>query len=363
MNEQLKKQTVLIVDDEAGNINILTELLMPEYEIRIAKNGEKALQIIFSDDRPDLILLDVMMPGMDGYEVCRRIKSVPATQDIPVIFLTAKSKLKDEERGFNLGAVDYITKPISPPIVIARVMTQLQLKKVRDFLIDKNEFLEQEVARRTKEVSHVQDVTVFALASLAETRDNETGKHIKRTQHYVKLLARGLKNHPRFRNHLSEVIIDLFFKTAPLHDIGKVGIPDHILLKPAKLTPAEFDIMKTHTRIGRNAILNAEKLLKAPAPYLFYAREIAYTHHEKWNGTGYPEGISGSNIPVSGRIMAIADVYDALVTKRIYKPAFTHPVAIDIMKDESGHHFDPEMVAVFLETADQFYEISQQYSD
>lgn len=363
MNEPIKKQRVLIVDDEPGNINILSELLMTEYQIRVAKNGEKALQIIMSEDRPDLILLDVMMPGMDGYEVCRRIKGNPATKDISVIFLTSKSKVKDEEKGFNLGAVDYITKPISPPIVLARVMNQLQLKKVRDFLIDKNEFLEQEVSRRTKEVAHIQDVTIFALASLAETRDNETGKHIKRTQHYVKLLACGLKDHPRFRNNLSDKIIEIFFKTAPLHDIGKVGIPDHILLKPGKLTSAEFDIMKTHTKIGRNAILNAEKLLNAPAPFLFYAREIAYTHHEKWNGKGYPKGISGNNIPVSGRIMAVADVYDALVTKRIYKPAFTHREAIDTIKEESGKHFDPEMVEAFLEIADQFYEVSQHYAD
>ena len=218
MEEPVKNQTVLIVDDEPGNIKILSELLMPEYKIRVAKNGEKALKIIHSDDRPDLILLDVVMPGMDGYEVCRRIKSNPETQNISVIFLTAKSKVKDEETGFNLGAVDYITKPISPPIVLARVMNQLQLKKVRDFLIDKNEFLEQEVSKRTKEVAQIQDVTVFALASLAETRDNETGKHIKRTQHYVKRLACGLRDHPRFKNNLTDKIIDLYFKTAPFFE-------------------------------------------------------------------------------------------------------------------------------------------------
>jgi putative two-component system response regulator len=363
MNEEMNTQTILIVDDEPGNINILSELLMPQYKIRVAKNGEKALRIAFSEDKLDLILLDVMMPGMDGFEVCRRIKSTLKTQDIPIIFLTSKSQVEDEEEGFNLGAVDYIIKPISAPILLARVTTHLQLKQVRDFLIDKNDFLEQEVARRTKEVSHVQDVTVFALASLAETRDNDTGKHIKRTQHYVKLLACGLQDHPRFRNNLTNTMIEFYFKAAPLHDIGKVGIPDSILLKEGKLTPAEFDIMKTHTRIGRNAILNAEKLLHAPAPFLFYSREIAYTHHEKWNGKGYPEGISGMNIPLSGRIMAIADVYDALVTKRIYKPAFTHQEAISIIKEDAARHFDPEMVAVFLEIADRFYDISQKYPD
>ncbi len=363
MNEVMKEQTVLIVDDEPVNISLLTELLMPHYKICVAKNGEKALQIMSSAARPDLILLDVMMPGMDGYEVCRRMKSNPDICDIPVMFLTAKSTAQDEEYGFNLGAVDYITKPISPSIVRARVTTHLEVKKAKDMLMDKNEYLEQEVLRRTKEVSHVQDVTVFALASLAEARDNETGKHIKRTQHYMKLLASALQEHQQFKGNLSDKVIDLYFKTAPLHDIGKVGIPDHILLKPGKLTPEEFDIMKTHTRIGRNAIRNAEKLLNAPAPFLFYAREIAYTHHEKWNGSGYPEGISGENIPVSGRIMAIADVYDALVTKRVYKPAFTHAEAKAIMKEDSGRHFDPEMIAVFLEIADQFYEISQRYRD
>jgi putative two-component system response regulator len=201
------------------------------------------------------------------------------------------------------------------------------------------------------------------MGSLAETRDNETGKHIRRTQHYVKLLACGLKDHPQFRNYLTPKTIDLFFKSAPLHDIGKIGIPDNILLKPGKLTPAEFEVMKTHTTIGRNAILNAEKLLNVPASFLFFSREIAYTHHEKWNGKGYPEGISGINIPLSGRIMAIADVYDALVTKRIYKPAFAHEEAVAIIKEESGIHFDPDVVAVFLEIADQFYEISQKYLD
>lgn len=363
MNEIEKEQTVLIVDDDPGSIQILSRLLMPEYGVRVAKNGEKALEIILSEERPDLILLDVMMPGMDGYEVCRRIKCNPETQDIPVIFLTAKSKTRDEEMGFDLGAVDYMTKPVSPSVALARVATHLQMKKARDFLIDKTGFMEQEIERRTKEVANIQDVTVYALSSLAETRDSETGKHIKRTQQYVKLLADHLKHHPRFCNSLSDKTIEMLYKTAPLHDIGKVGIPDHILLKPGKLTDAEFDIMKTHTRIGRNAILNAEKLLNKPAPFLFYAREIAYTHHEKWDGKGYPERLSGNNIPVSGRIMAMADVYDALITRRIYKQAFAHTEAVDIVKEESGRHFDPEMVAVFLDIAAQFYEIGQQYSD
>jgi cyclic di-GMP phosphodiesterase len=202
-----------------------------------------------------------------------------------------------------------------------------------------------------------------AMGSLAETRDNETGKHIRRTQLYMQLLAEKLKDHPRFQNHLTPENINLFFKSAPLHDIGKVGIPDQILLKPGKLTDEEFTIMKTHTTLGRNAILEAEKLLETPASFLIFAREIAYSHHEKWNGTGYPEGLAGDNIPLSGRLMAVADVYDALVSKRIYKSAFSHEEAKNIIKNDSGKHFDPDIVAAFLEVADQFYEISRKYMD
>lgn len=363
MTDQIQKQTILIVDDEPVNIKILVELLRSDYQIRVASNGEKALQIALSEDRPDLILLDIMMPGIDGHEVCRFIKNNPETQDIPIIFLTAKSQVEDEQKGFNSGAVDYITKPISPPIVHARVATHLQLKKVRDFLKDKNEFLEQEVIQRTREISNIQDVTMVAMGSLAETRDNETGKHIRRTQYYVKLLADSLKDHSRFRHHLTEKNIELFYKSATLHDIGKVGIPDSILTKPGKLTVEEFEVMKTHALLGRNAIAAAEELLETPASFLIFAREIAYTHHEKWNGKGYPEGLSGNNIPLSGRIMAIADVYDALISRRVYKPAFTHDDAVSVIKEEAGNHFDPDIVAAFLGIAGQFHMIALKYMD
>lgn len=277
--DQIQKQTILIVDDEPVNIKILVELLRADYQILVANNGNKALEIALSGNRPDLILLDIMMPGIDGYEVCRLVKENPQTNDIPIIFLTAKSHVEDEQKGFNSGAVDYIAKPISPPIVRARVATHLQLKKVRDFLKDQNAFLEQEVLQRTKEISNIQDVTMVAMGSLAETRDNETGKHIRRTQYYVKLLALHLQDHPRFRHYLTDKNIELLYKSATLHDIGKVGIPDSILTKPGKLTVEEFEIMKTHTTLGRNAIAAAEELLEAPASFLVCAREIAYTHH------------------------------------------------------------------------------------
>ena len=265
-----------------------------------------------------------MMPNMDGYEVCRRLKENEATGDIPVIFVTAKSDVEDETKGFDVGGVDYITKPISPPIVLSRVRTHLELKRARQFLKNQNEILDQKVKERTRELTLTQDVTILSLASLAETRDNETGGHIRRTQNYVRLLAEELITHPKFVGVLDDNTVNLLYKSAPLHDIGKVGVPDRILLKPGKLTDDEFEEMRKHTTLGRDAILNAEKGFgeNIESSFLSYAREIAYTHHEKWDGSGYPTGISGENIPVSGRLMALADVYDALISKRVYKPPF-----------------------------------------
>jgi putative two-component system response regulator len=304
-----------------------------------------------------------MMPGMDGYEVCRRLKEDPKTAEIPVIFLTAKSETSDEQRGLELGAVDYIAKPISPAIVITRVGTHLQLKGARDFLKDKSEYLEQEVERRTREINTVQDVTMIALGSLAETRDNETGNHIRRTQNYVKMLAVKLKEHPRFSIFLTPDTIERLYKSAPLHDIGKVGIPDRILMKPEKLTAEEFEIMKTHTTMGRNSIMAAEKLIESPNTFLHLAREIAWSHHEKWDGTGYPQGLSGDAIPIPGRLMAVVDVYDALVSKRVYKPAFPHTTAVSMIRESSGNHFDPDVVDAFFDAADQIREVAQRYLD
>ena len=261
------------------------------------------------------------------------------------------------------GAVDYITKPISPAIVSARVRTHLQLKAARDFLQSKSEFLEQEVQRRTREVNVIQDATMVAMGSLAETRDNETGSHIRRTQHYLKALATRMMQHPRFAGTLSPETIEILYKSAPLHDIGKVGIPDSILLKPGKLTPEEFEIMKTHTTLGRNAIIAAERLLDTPTSFLHFAREIAWTHHEHWDGTGYPQGIRGEDIPVSGRLMAVVDVYDALLSRRVYKPAIPAETALAMIKGEAGKHFDPDMVDGFLNIAKQLPEISRRFAE
>ena len=355
--------TVLVVDDTPDNLTLMGSLLRDHYLVKVANHGEKALKIAQSGTPPDLILLDVMMPDMDGYEVCRRLKALPATRDIPVIFLTARSDPNDESLGFTLGAVDYIAKPISPPLLLARVNTHLALKATADFLRDKSAYLEREVAMRTLEVQAIQDVTIMAMTSLAETRDNETGNHIRRTQLYVKTLAERLRHHPRFEAVLTDRMVDLLYKSAPLHDIGKIGIPDAILLKPGKLTVEEFEIMKTHTTLGRNAIEEAERRLGMRVAFLSVSKEIAYSHQEKWDGSGYPEGLKGDAIPVSARLMAVADVYDALISKRVYKPAFPHEQACATIVKGRGTHFDPDMVDAFVAIAQDFLRISLRYPD
>jgi putative two-component system response regulator len=355
--------TILVVDDTPANLSLMTGLLRDEYKVKAAIDGEKALRIAQAQPGPDLILLDIMMPGMDGYEVCRQLKADPATRDIPVIFLTAKSGVEDEKMGLDLGAVDYITKPISPPIVMARVRNHLILKASADFLRDKADFLEREVSKRTAEVVAIQDVTIHAMASLAETRDSDTGNHIRRTQHYVRALALKLREQPRFAGLLDDRYVSMLFKSAPLHDIGKVGIPDRILLKPGKLTPEEFELMKTHTTLGRDAIQAAERQLGMSVDFLKLAKEIAYSHQEKWDGSGYPEGLKGEAIPVSARLMALADVYDALISRRVYKEGMSHEQALAFISEGRGKHFDPDMVDAFLLIHPEFRAIAQRFID
>ncbi len=357
------KKTVLIVDDTPANVSLLNSILKDLYKTKIATNGEKALKLAFSDSPPDLILLDIMMPEMDGYEVCEQLKADERTKDIPVVFLTAKVAVEDETRGLAMGAVDYITKPISPPIVIERVKNHLLLKDARDLLKHQNLILEEKVRDRTKKLGELQDVAMEAMGALAESRDPETGNHIRRTQLYVQLLAEKLCDHPRFSAFLTPEHITLLFKAAPLHDIGKVGVPDAILLKPGKLTEEEFERMKLHTVYGRDAIAAAEKKLSEPSEFLIFAKEIAYSHQEKWDGSGYPEGLAGDDIPISARLMAIADVYDALISRRVYKPPFSHEKAIAIMTEGRGSHFDPDMLDAFLEISEECRKVAETYAD
>jgi len=354
---------LLLVDDSPTIRAMLWSLLSPDHEVFMASDGPSGLERARMLPAPDLILLDVEMPGLDGFEVCRRLKLEEATQHIPVVFLTSLSNVENEGRGLDLGAVDYIAKPISPPIVRARVRNHLALKHQADFMRSKNEFLSAEVERRTMEVTAIQDVTILAMASMAETRDNETGNHIRRTQHYVRALAQHLRSHPRFASELTPTFITGLFKSAPLHDIGKVGIPDRILLKPGKLTPEEFEIMKTHTTLGRDAIQHAEEQLGIRVKFLTIAKQIAYSHQEKWDGSGYPLGLSGEEIPLSARLMAVADVYDALISERVYKKGMSHDQALVIMRDGRGSHFDPDILDAFLALHEQFREIAGRFAD
>jgi putative two-component system response regulator len=354
---------ILLIDDTPENLAFMRGVLKDHYRTRLASSGRACLAMVGGPPRPDLILLDIKISDLDGFEVLRLLKADPDTADIPVIFLTSRSEPDDEEKGLALGASDFITKPIRPPVLLSRVHHHILIKQAGDFLTDRNEFLVREIDRRTRELQIVQDVTIMAMASLAETRDNETGYHVKRTQWYVKELALKLREHPRFAPALTPNDIDLLFKSAPLHDIGKIGIPDHILLKPGKFTPEEFEIMKRHTTIGHDAILAAESRLNIPNSFLRVAREIAHCHQEKWDGSGYPRGLKGEEIPVSARLMAVADVYDALISPRVYKPPFSHEKAVEIISQGVGSHFDPDVVAAFLEISIRFQEIAGHFTD
>ena len=363
MSEAEDQEVVLVIDDTAENLALIGEVLRGEFKVKVASSGARGLQLAQSPTPPDLILLDIIMPEMDGYEVMRQLQADARTRGIPVIFLTAMSTVEDERRGLDLGAVDYVTKPLSPPVLQARVRNHLQLKAARNFLEYKSEFLEREVQRRTREVSVIQEVTICALASLAEARDNETGNHILRTQQYVKLLALKLAHHPRFAAFLTPDTIELLYKSAPLHDIGKVGIPDRILLKPSELTPEEYEIMKTHAKLGGDAIANAERAIGEDVSFLRLAKEIAYNHQERWNGSGYPQGLKGDDIPISARLMAVADVYDALISKRVYKPAMPHEQAVQMIRDGRATQFDPDIVDTFLRNEDAIREIAERHKD
>lgn len=377
------KPLLLIVDDNPANLLLLGELLDGPYAVRFAKSGPQALAAAAMAPLPSLILLDVMMPDMDGYTVLEKLRTDPRVAAVPVIFVTAKDSFEDEERGLRLGAVDYVTKPINPVVLMARVATHLELKRSRDRLAAQNANLEAEVARRVRHMQLVQEVSVRALASLGETRDNETGHHIRRTQLYIQVLGDHLRAHPRFAGPLQEHRLALIVGAAPLHDIGKIGIRDEILLKPGKLTPAEFEVMKTHATIGGAAIDRAmrdvavdhgEELAEAlaasdgtagsgPLDFLLVAREIAVGHHEKWDGTGYPLGLKGDDIPVSARLMALADVFDALVSRRVYKAPMPMAEVKQIILDGRGRHFDPDIVDAFLACEPDFTAIARRLAD
>ena len=349
------KKRILIVDDVLENLKLLIDILKEKkYEIIIAKNGQEALDIVI-DANPHLILLDINMPIKNGYEVCKELKASDRTKHIPVIFLTALSEQSAEKKGLDLGAVDFIRKPFSPSIVQIRVENHLKL-------VDYQYDLERIIEEKVKENEKVQRMTIDALAILAEYRDNDTGGHIKRTCSYVKLLAEKLQDHEHFKHFLSDKNIEILYNSAALHDIGKVAIRDEILLKEGRLTDEEMSQMKKHAYYGYKALADAEKQSNCEA-YFSIAKDIAYCHHEKYDGTGYPRELKGRDIPIPGRLMALADVYDALISKRCYKKPFAHSKSVEIIISERGLLFDPDIVDAFLNLQEEFRQTALKNTD
>ena len=320
---------ILAVDDEASNLQLLRQILQDHYRLAYAKDGARALELA-AQERPDLILLDVMMPGMTGYEVCRALKADPATSAIPVIFVTALTDTSDEVVGFDAGAVDYITKPVSPPIVRARVRTHLSLVRIDEL-------------RQTR----LQIVQRLGLA--AEYKDNETGLHVIRMSHYSRLLALAAG--------MREADADDLLHAAPMHDVGKIGIPDNILRKPGPLDADEWKVMQSHATIGGDIIGRHTHGMLA------MAHDVAMTHHEKWNGGGYPNGLAGEDIPLVGRIVAIADVFDALTSERPYKKAWTVERAVEYLQQQRGEHFDAALVDLFLQQLPAICDIKERWAE
>ncbi|MFW9620150.1 MAG: HD domain-containing phosphohydrolase [Sulfurospirillum sp.] len=335
-------ETILIVDDTPENLMILSEILKPFYKVKVANNGNKALNLIASGDMPDLILLDIMMPEVSGYEVCKKLKSDPLTRNIPIIFVTALTDYEDEAIGLGLGAVDYITKPVHASIVLARVKTQMTLLQYQ-----RN--LEQKLEERTEEIVLTRMEVIRQLGRAAEYKDNETGTHILRMSAYTKIISRKIG--------LDNVRAELIFLSAPMHDIGKIGTPDYILRKNGELSPEEWEIVKAHPLQGAEIIGNHQSAL------LQTARVVALTHHEKFDGTGYPYGIKGYDIPLAGRIVAIADVFDALTSERPYKEPWNLERAVEYLVAQKGKHFDPELVDAFLSCMDEIKEVMAKFQD
>ena len=309
-----------------------------------------------------MILLDINMPQMNGFEVCERLKNNVALRDIPVIFISALNETMDKVKAFGAGGVDYVTKPFQFEEVQARVQTHLHLRRLQLEQEDHNRNLERLVEEKVKEISDSQMATIFALAKLAESRDDDTGKHIERVQTFCKVIAQRAAEKINYADEINEVFIENIYRASPLHDIGKVGITDSILLKPGKLTPEEFEIMKTHTTLGAKTLQFVYEKYPNNA-FIKMGIAVAISHHEKWDGSGYPNGLAGNDIPLPGRIMAVADVYDALRSERCYKEAFSHEKSYDILIKGKGQHFDPGLVDVFDEVHEEFKSIRDRMND
>lgn len=344
-----KNANILIVDDTVANLTLLSQMLKNcGYRTRPVPNGRLALQAA-NGDKPDLVLLDITMPDMDGYEVCTRLKQDPKLKDIPVLFISALTQTSEKLKAFELGGVDFITKPFQFEEVKARVETHLKLYRLQQSLEDR-------VKEQVNEITELQMGLIFGLAKLAEARDNDTGKHLERIQILCKIFADELNQLPKYALIIDEAYCERIFHASPLHDIGKVGIADQILLKPGKLTAEEFEIMKTHAAIGANTLLEVQQRYPHNE-FIEMGIMIARSHHEKWNGMGYPDQLKGEDIPLCARIMAIVDVYDAVRSKRVYKPPVSHQETCDILYQDSGKHFDPDLINVFSKLEAGFNEV------
>lgn len=365
MNQKIE---IMVVDDEPINLSVLTQILSPSFTIRAFKSAKVALDKIIEGYQPSLILLDINMPEMTGYEFLDILKTDEQTAMIPVIFISTLDSIMDETIGFEHGVVDYITKPFKLTIILARIKVQLELKEARDILKDQNQRLENEVSRRVKENQLIFDLSLDIITQLVETRDLDTGSHIARTKRYYEIIMKQLQKNPKFQDICSDAFINLTVKASPMHDIGKVGIPDHILLKPAKLTSEEFEVIKTHTTIGYKAILKAmsnealiglkENIGNLSASAFFKeASNIVYYHHERWDGTGYPLGLAKEAIPLSARVMCLVDVFDALTHQRTYKEAWSFEQTAEYIKQQSGKQFDPDVVEAFNKSQEDFKQI------
>jgi len=352
------QSTIMIVDDTPANLKMLEAMLRGQgYRVVAFPKGEMAVNGAFRNP-PDLILLDIRMPEMDGYEVCRIIKTDERLRDTPIIFISALRETIDIIKAFNVGGVDYIAKPFRFEEVQARVEIHLKLRHMQQELERHNLNLQELVDEQVKEISEAHMSMIFAMAKLAESRDDDTGKHLERVQSYCLTLAEHMVEDPRFKGYIGKRFVENLFYASPLHDIGKVGIADSILLKPGKLTPEEYEIMKTHTVIGART-LEAVREKYPNNDFINMGIEIARSHNEHWDGSGYPDGLTGEEIPLSARIMAIADVYDALRSRRIYKPPYTHVETTEIIKSEAGSHFDPKLVDIYASLEDQFRDIGE----
>ena len=357
------RSKLILVDDNITNLTIGRNMLKVYYEVYPAPSAAKLFEIL-DKVLPDLVLLDIEMPEMNGYEAIKKMKSDPRFAGIPVIFLTAKSDEASELEGFDLGAVDYVSKPFSGPLLLKRIATHLLIEKQKKDLLasqaalkDYADNLEQKVREKTKEVINLQNAVLTTVSDLVEFRDKHTGGHVARTQMYLKALTEEMIREGIYSDDIKGWDMDFFLPSAQLHDVGKIAISDTILNKPGKLTPEEFEIMKTHVTVGIDAI---KKIMSNTNEHAFlnHALLIAGNHHEKWDGSGYPAGLKGTDIPLEGRLMAIADVYDALIAIRPYKKAFTHEEACKIIEESSGTHFDPVLVDVFRKIESEFARVA-----